>query len=328
MPEGLSKDYLMGLAREWQKSRVFLTACELDIFSNLNEFKSSKKLAEELELSERHTDRLLNALVVLGLLEKRDNMFKNTEISNTYLDKKSENYLLGLPHSCHLFYSWAFLTDVVKTGKPSRMLNPNLRQDNWVEDFISAMQQFASERAPKLVDMIDFSGVKKFLDLGGGSGANSVEVAKRYPDIKVVIFDLPDVIPLTKKYVSSAGGFSNIEFIEGDYFKDNIGNGYDVILLSNIIHAHGFEEVKKIFDVCGKALNKGGKIVVQEFVVDEERVSPPNSVFFSLNMLVNTERGDTYTEREIKELFKETGFLFVSNKPTGLNSNVIIGRKI
>ncbi len=323
-----SKEDLMGLARKWQESRVFLAACELDVFSHLNDFKSSKALANELGVKERYLDRLLNTLVVLGLLEKRQGKFRNTEVSNRYLDKKSDEYLLGLMHQVHVFYGWALLTDVIKRGVPARNLPFGKPIENWVEPFITAMQQYASERAPKLIDLIDFSGCKRFLDLGGGSGANSVEVAKRFPNIDIFIFDLPEVIPITKRFVSKAGDFRNIHYIEGDYLKNDLGEGYDIILLSNIIHAHGKDEVERIFSACNKALKKKGKIVVHEFLVNEERVSPPWSVFFSINMLVHTENGDVYTEHEIKELFEKTGFSFVSNTPTGLNSDVVIGEKV
>lgn len=323
-----SKEDLMGLARKWQESRVFLAACELDVFSYLKGFKTSKALANELGVKERHLDRLLNALVVLGLVEKKGGKFKNTEISNRYLNKESDEYLLGLMHQAHVFYGWSLLTDVIKRGVPTKNLPFGKPIENWVEPFITAMQQYASERAPKLIDLIDFSGCKKFLDLGGGSGANAVEVAKRFPDIDVYIFDLPEVIPITKRFVSKAGNFKNIHYIEGDYLKNGFGEGYDIILLSNIIHAHGKEDVERIFSACNKALKKKGKIVVHEFLVDQERISPPWSVFFSINMLVHTQDGDTYTENEIKELFEKTGFSFVSNKPTGLNSDVVIGEKI
>ncbi|BBB33371.1 O-methyltransferase family protein [Thermotomaculum hydrothermale] len=327
MHKPITKDDLMNLARKWQESRVFLAACELDIFSHLSEFKSSGELAEELKVKERYLDRLLNTLVVLGLLEKRDGRFKNTDAANTYLDKKSRDYLLGLTHQCHVFYGWSLLTDVVKNGIPSRELGFGKPIENWLEPFITAMQQYASERAPKLIDLIDFSNCKKFLDLGGGSGANSVEVARRYPDIDVFIFDLTDVIPITKKFVSKAGDFKNIHYIEGDYLKDSIGEGYDVILLSNIIHAHGKDEVIKIFKRCNNALKDKGRIIIHDFLVNEDRVSPPWSVFFAINMLVHTKNGDTYTEREIREFFKEANFSFVSNTPTGFNSDVIVGVK-
>ncbi len=322
------KEDLMGLARKWQESRVFLAACELDVFSRLNDFKSSKALANELGVKERYLDRLLNTLVVLGLLEKKDGMFKNTEVSGRYLDKNSTEYLLGLMHQAHVFYGWALLTDVIKRGVSAKNLPFGKPIENWVEPFITAMQQYASERAPKLIDLIDFSGCKKFLDLGGGSGANSVEVAKRFPEAEVFIFDLPEVIPITKKFVSKTGDFKNIHYLEGDYLKRDLGGSYDIILLSNIIHAHGKDEVERIFSACNKALKKKGKIVVHEFLVDGERISPPWSVFFSINMLVHTENGDTYTENEIKELFEKTGFSFISNTPTGLNSDVVIGEKL
>ncbi len=327
MREVKTKDNLMQLAKGWQDSVVFLTACRLDVFSYLKDYVSSEKLADILGVNGRYIDRLLNALVVLGLVEKSGGKYKNTSISDKYLDRNSDSYLLGLKHSAHMLYHWSFLFDVIKNGKPVKDLPYVKPVENWVEDFISAMQQYASERAPEFIGIIDFSGIKRVLDLGGGSGANAVEIARHYPEIEVVIFDLPEVIPISKRFVFKSGNFKNISFVEGDYFKNDIGEGFDAIIISQILHAHGKDEIVSILEKCHKALNQDGKIFIHDFLIDDDRTSPPWAVFFALNMLLHTENGDTYTEIELKDLLEKTGFTFISNNPTAKNSNVIVAKK-
>ncbi len=322
----LTRDALVKLAREWQESAVFLTACRLDVFSYLKDYMSSKELAESLGIKERYIERLLNTLVILGLVEKAGGKYKNTSVSDIYLDKNSDSYLLGLKHSAHMLYYWSFLYDVIKIGKPAKNFSYVKPVENWTEDFISAMEQYATERAPELVKMLDLSGAGRMLDLGGGSGANAVEIAKNYPEIEVVIFDLPGVIPMAKKFISQKGNFNNICFMEGDYLADNIGKDYGAILLSQIIHAHGKEDVIRVLSKCRKALKRGGRIYIHDFLIDEDRTSPPSSVFFSLNMLVHTEEGDTYTLREVKEFLDMSGFTFLDHKRTTKGSDVVIAK--
>jgi hypothetical protein len=55
-------------------------------------------------------------------------------------------------------------------------------------------------------------------------------------------------------------------------------------------------------------VNLGGKVVVQEFPINDNRISPPHSALFSVNMLVGTERGRCYSPKEIKRWLAETGF--------------------
>ena len=175
--------------------------------------------------------------------------------------------------------------------------------------------------------MLDFSAVKKVLDVGGGSGAFSMEFIKSSPDIQAVVFDLPDVIPITMKYVESENLNEKISYITGNYLFDEIGDGYDLIFLSAIVHINSFEENKSLVSKCFKALNQGGQIVIKDWVMNEDRTDPAGGAIFALNMLVGTEKGDTYTENEMKTWLNSADFGKVVRKDTGFGSSLMIGYK-
>lgn len=318
---------IMKLSAQWKESRVFLTAVELKLFDYLENDITSKELSAKINASERHLDRLLNTLVVLGLVEKKQSTFKNTKLSSCFLNSGSGDYLLGLNHANHMYHYWSFLTDVIREGKPARDFEHVQLIENWVEDFITAMQQHGGARAKEIIDLIEFKECNKYLDLGGGSGAFSVEVAKKTPHLDVSIFDLPNVIPITERFVNKSGEFPNISYIKGDYLSDNIGFGYDLIFISNIIHSHGPEEIELIFGKCFNSLNKGGKLIVHDFLVDNDRKNPDWAVFFAINMLVHTENGDTYSENEVREIVEKIGFHFEYCIRTKSNSNLIVASK-
>ena len=142
-----------------------------------------------------------------------------------------------------------------------------------------------------------------------------------------MVLDLPHVIPLTKKYVSNADLTGKFKFIEGNYLETDFDGSYDLILLSAIVHINSYEQNKSLIQKCADALNKNGMIIINDFVMNEDRLSPAHGALFSLNMLVGTASGDTYTENEMREWFESAGISNIERKNTSFGSDLMIGTK-
>ena len=167
------------LSRSFQRSRVFLTGFELGIFTVLGENeKSSGQVAIEIKADPRATDRLLNALCITGAIKKRNGVFCNSEAAKQYLVEGKPEYQGGLMHSVNLWDSWSNLSESVKNGRSVKINPVAERDDKWFKPFIAAMHNRAFSEAPSLVEQIDLSGIKKVLDVGGGSGAYSMAFVK------------------------------------------------------------------------------------------------------------------------------------------------------
>ena len=316
------------LSRSFQQSRVFLTGFELGIFTVLgDEEKTSNQVAEKIEADPRATDRLLNALCVTGAIEKKNGLFCNSDAAKQYLVKGKPEYQGGLMHSANLWDSWSSLSESVKNGGPPKINPVEERDDKWFKPFIAAMHCRAYSEAPSLVKQIDLNGVKKVLDVGGGSGAYSMAFVKACENICSTVFDLPNVLEMTEKYVRREGLEGKVNTIPGDYNRDELPSGYDLVFLSAIIHINSSEQNVELMKKSGRALNPGGRIVISDFIMDDDRIHPPFGAFFSLNMLVNTESGDTYTESEVKNWLEQAGMAFVERKETQ-STGLIIGMKM
>jgi len=312
----------------FQKSRIILTAMELGIFTVIgNGRKTSKEVAQKLGTNERATERLMNALCVLNLLDKKYGEFSNTPFSLKYLVEGGIDYLAGLKHTAHLWHTWSNLTEAVRKGRAVGIPAIQQRGSEWLKAFIAAMHDRAKNIAAHVVSLIDLKNVKTVLDVGGGSGAYAMAFVKANPKIKAAIFDLPEVIPITRNYINKEGLSSKIQLISGDYNKDNLPKGFDLIFLSSIIHSNSPEVNQKLINKCVSCLNLNGQLVIQDFIVDESRISPPQAVIFALNMLVATEAGDTYTEAEVKNWIKKAGISNILRKDTKFNTTLIIGKK-
>jgi SAM-dependent methyltransferase len=293
----------------FQKSRIVLTAYQLDIFTFLGKKNHhSETISKALNLNRNATERLLNALVALNLLEKNNEHFSNTKDSWMFLSKDSPAYLAGFMHSNHLWNTWSHLTDVIQTGKAAHDTEINEREIEWLEAFINAMHDRGKKQAPAQISKIDLNNVESILDVGGGSGCFCMAFLQRKPDLKAAIFDLPSVIPISKKIIEKEGFSGKIEHYGGDYTRDELPRGFDLVFLSAVIHSNSFETNQELVKKCYDSLNANGKIVIQDWIMNDAKTEPAQGAIFSINMLVGVEGGDCYSENEIRTWFNHAGF--------------------
>ncbi len=326
--QGFSAQSIREIAFGFQKSRILLSAFELGIFSALEESQlSPKQVADSVGADTGATRRLMDALCILGFLKKRGENFLNTPSSYNFLAKQSKNYMAGLRHYTGLWKTWSALTDAVKKGSSPLVEDLAGNDQEWFKDFIAAMHDMAVTRSDEVIALLDLNGVKQLLDIGAGSGDYTAAFLKGKSGLSATIFDLPEVIPLAKGYLGQTGILDRVNFIEGDYMTDSFGGDYDLIFLSAIVHINSFKENQALIKRCAQSLNPRGQIVIQDFIMSESRLEPSFGTLFSLNMLVSTKSGDTYTQKEISSWMIDAGLSSVIIKNTEFGTGLIIGRK-
>lgn len=302
-------DVVMTDARGFMKSRVILTAAELDFFTRLDEKPCpAEELASEKRIDARAATRVLDCLVTFGLLEKQNGTYKPTESGAFYSAHHPETVLPMILHMNRLWNTWSGLTEVVKTGGLS-VQKPGIHMDeeNW-QSFIGAMHVAGRELAQIIAGDYDTGHFKRLLDIGGASGTYAIAFLRRNPSMTAVIFDLENVIPMAAERISKEGMGERIDLVAGDFYRDDFPGGCDLALLSAIIHQNSPEKNVGLYIKIYNALEPGGAIVIRDYVMDESRTEPPAGVLFAINMLVNTQGGDTYTFKEIESGLQQAGF--------------------
>jgi ubiquinone/menaquinone biosynthesis C-methylase UbiE len=328
MNELKSVEDIRELANSFRGSRTLLTAFELKIFTVLDKhMMTSGEVAQKINANPRAADRLMNALCAMDILKKVHGKFFNSDLSSKYLVEGKPDLMGNLYHTNNLWNSWSNLTDSVIKGTSVINNKNKSEKDDWVEAFIGAMHYRGVHQGKILAMMIDLTNVKSMLDVGGGSAAFAMEIVKKNSAINAVVLDLPYVIPLTKRYVSEAGLSDKFNFIEGDYLTKEFENNYDLVLLSAVVHINSYEQNKMLVKKCADALNKNGMIVINDFIMNDDRTKPYHGALFSLNMLVGTANGDTYTEKEIREWFESAGLSKIERKNTSFGSDLMIAVK-
>ena len=318
-------DDILAAASGYQRSMLILSGFELGVWSALGDGAlSGPEVAARIGADTRGTERLCNALCAIGLLRKSGGRYANTDLSARYLVKGSKDYLSRIGHMLNLYRTWGTLTEAVRKGTSVTAREYDAFS---LSHFIEAMHHRAKETADELVSHIDLQGVSRVLDVGGGSGVYSMALVRRKPDLRAVVFDLPAVIPLARGYIRESGLEDRIGVKGGDYHVDDFGSGYDLVFMSAIVHINSPEENRRLMRRAFESLNPGGRIVIQDHLIDEDRTSPPRGVIFAINMLVNTPGGDSYTEGEMRGWLLDAGCVEVLRIPTGMENDLRSGRR-
>jgi (2Fe-2S) ferredoxin/SAM-dependent methyltransferase len=321
---GVLPERLNEMIRGFMPSRCILSALELDIFTAVGKGASAEEVGAKINATARGTGILLNALAGLGLLSKSGGDYRNTpETARFFVRGSKDNYRDGLMHTADIWHRWGTLTDAVRSG--SRIVTGRKRNPEWTRNFIAGMQNNAKDRAPHVVKALGTRGVRRILDLGGGSGTYSIAFAKASRDVKSEILDLAEVTPFTTEYVSKAGVAAQVSVRSGDMLHDDFDSGYDLIMLNSICHMFSEEQNREMFRRARQALAPNGRLAVQDFILNPDKTGPIHAALFSLNMLISTKEGASYSEPEYTAWMKAAGFAEVHRINLPGPSGLIVG---
>ena len=325
---GAVPDELLRTVRGYQESRVLLSAVELDVFTAVDGGATAERVATARSCDARATALLLNALVALGILTKKDGVFANGPLAVRYLAADSkDDARAALKHNLALWSRWSTLTEAVRTGGAVALREPAARGDDWTVPFIAAMHRNAALRAPVVVRAVGADRVRRLLDVGGGSGAYSIAFAQANPELQADVLDLPSVVPIAEEHIAAAGLTGRARTRTGDLRRDAFGTGYDLVLLSAICHMLGPAENQDLLRRVHAALGPGGRVVVQDFLVDPDGTSPAHAALFALNMLVGTPAGSTYSEDDYTAWLQAAGYADVRRVRLGGPTDLVIASR-
>lgn len=324
------REAILALARQFQPACVLGAAAELDVFSCLGDAqRTAEELAERLGADRRATRVLLDALVALRLLAKEQDRYAvPTELQPLLIDSSSQSLLPMIRHSMNCLRNWAQLAWVTKAGIPGPRQASIRGFEADREAFVAAMHVVSGPIADKLVARLAPLQFEHLLDVGGASGTWTMAFLRAVPVARATIFDLPHAIDQARKRLATSEFRDRVAFAPGDFYRDELPGGADFAWVSAIIHQHGRQDNRELFGKVYRALEDGGLIGIRDVVMEPCRTRPPLGALFAINMLVNTERGGTYTLDEIAEDLQAAGFGEVELRVRSEDMNsVVLARK-
>ena len=300
---------LKDLVTGFEIGRVFLAALELDIFSELDEPAYAENLASRIDTRPGPTEKLLDVLAGLGLLSKEKGRYFTSPGFAPFLVKDSPYFGRFLkPKENHL-HNLVHLEEVLRNGTKRSQDDPKHRFDKEAIDWMARISLLGRLQATvkQVKALAEFPRATKLIDLGCGHGLFGICFAQENPNLQVVLFDRPDVIPATRTYIERYDAGNQVRAMSGDYTVDDFGNGYDIVFEA-CSFGGSLQETKSFFDKVANALNPDGLFIRLTFTIDNDRKGPLEPLLWELkNNLAENSPRPMQTNSGLSSLLSESG---------------------
>ncbi len=328
---------LFHMATGFWVSQILFAATDLEVFTLLERHPlSAQECCRTLEIELRAGQALLGALTALGLLRCRGGRYANAPMASQWLVKCKPEYLgEGLTMlRDRLYEPWGKLTRALRTDRPTSF-DASLGElfdylDERTEEqtkFVRGMHALSLIPAKALARRFSFAGFRHLVDLGGGSGVYAIEIARRFPRLRATVVERAPICEVAREYIKAAGLEERVTAQAGDIFHDPLPAGADVALLSHVVHDYSPEENAGLLRHLGNELPARGVLLLSEWLLREDRTGPLPASLMSLNMMVDTRGGRSYTFNELRELLHAAGLRRVERKPLYDAAQLVIAHK-
>jgi ubiquinone/menaquinone biosynthesis C-methylase UbiE len=312
-------------------NRVLAAGVQLGVFSQIASGRTTAgEIAAGIQSSERGTRMLLDALTAFRLLRKEDGRYALSPVAAQHLVKESADYMgFALEKDLH-WETWGHLTEAVRTGRPFREPEARQRAEEFFPTLVRTLHINNREPARRLAKVLTSTepSPTHALDVACGSGVWGIELALADPRVSVTAQDFPKVLDLTREYLKRHAVETRFHFLPGDLNEVDFGEAkFDLAILGNICHSEGEQGSQSLFLRLHRALGPGGRLAIIDMQPNEDRSGPLYPLIFAINMLLNTDRGGTYTLSEYTHWLHAAGYARVETADIGLHSPAIIAHK-
>lgn len=330
-----SPELVFDTLNAYQRTEALKAAIELDVFTAIGEgANTAAALAKRSQAAERGMRILCDYLTIIGFLTKQGRQYSLTPDAAMFLDGRSPACVASAARFLSSIEGAARFRDLAAAVRKGGSVMPG---DGTVEPDNPIWVEFARSMAPLMIPSAEAiaaivkadAGEKwKVLDIAAGHGLFGIAIARHNPNAEIYALDWPRVLDVASENAAKAGVAARHHKIPGSAFEVDFGTGYDLVLLTNILHHFDPVMNELLLRKVRAALAPQGRAVTLEFIPNEDRVTPPNAAAFSLMMLASTPEGDAYPFSEYEKMFDAAGFS--ANElvplPSGFQS-LIISRK-
>jgi SAM-dependent methyltransferase len=302
--------------------RVITVAARVGILRRLSEGPATEaQVAEELGLDPLAAGKVVRALHALAIVEADGDSYRVIESLARHLVPGADDITPMLMHSHSMYESWGANLEPWLRGEP---WETRPRDDDQVAAFGAAMQAIGSYVAKQVAELLDLSGARAMLDVGGGFGQYSRALCRVNPGLRAKVLDIPPVAEMARLEAAQGEFADRIEWLPGDYLETDYGSGYDLVLFANVLHQEGADRAAEMIGRGAAALNSGGRVVVVDFAIDDSQREHLQGCLFAINM---RSFGDTYPEATIRGWMESAGLGGVERIDIDPVRWLIVGKK-
>ncbi len=303
-------DSVLELFLSFWVARTVMAAVELEVFDVLaGDGLTEEQAAAELGLAPRPARGLFDTCVSVGLLRRSGGVLRTTAAADRYLSLSSEyslrNYVLD-ERWC--WGGWGRLVEALRTDAPTLEQDEDGYHTFPADFFLDFLHGHSLAMGERLAEAVDLGDVRRIVDVGGGSGAVSIALARAFPSLRAVVVDQEPVLVKTREHIARAGLAERVDTQAVNVFADPLPAGCDAAVIANFLHDFSSERAAAVLRSAHDALPTEGRLVVMEIAPEDDRSGPPLPSVFTVTMIVNTEGGVAYTRAELKAMIEDAGF--------------------
>jgi SAM-dependent methyltransferase len=307
----------------------------LDFFTWLGGNPSSfEEICAGLQLKPRPTDVMLTLFTAMGYIENRAGKFQITPLAREHLVKDSPFYIGPYYASlkdrpvCKDMLS-ALRTDRVANWgsfKDEQAWAKAMEDETFANNFTAAMDCRGVYLGQAVAKSVDLNSRKRLLDIGGGSGIYACSLVAHFKNLQAAVFEKPPVDKVAQRAIANRGCADRVQVIVGDMFKDPLPTGFDVHLISNVLHDWDVPEVRKILRASVAALASGGLLIIHDAWINADKTGPLPVAAYSA-MLMHSTEGKCYSTGEMQQFLNELGLTDFKYQPTAADRGIVTAIK-
>jgi SAM-dependent methyltransferase len=321
---------LVRLSTAYWDSQVFLTANRVRLFDLIGQDTlSAEDVAARLGALPRNTRLFLNACAGLGLLAVNGGRYSNNDLGKAFLIKASPGYMgNSVLYSDHLYGTWGQLERGLRQADPVLPPQSYLGDDETrTRAFVYGMHDRALGLASSLVSLVDLTGRKALLDVGGGPGTYSIMLTKQYTGLKSTVLELAGVARVAQEIVNAHAAADRVTMLVGDYHSTPFPPGRDAVLMSGMFHRETEATCRDLIQRARGCLQPGGVVAISDIFADAGGATPAFAALFGLNMMLTAPDGGVHADADIAAWMRDAGFRNVEtrNFPPPMPHRVVLG---
>jgi precorrin-6B methylase 2 len=289
----------------WQ-ARILSTAVHLEIFDWLgNRIKGARAANKHFGGTPEIWKIFLDALCAMGLLQKRAMYYENSSFTLRYLCS-GKGFFLRSQHDA--WNIWATLPDILTTGKRPKIAEPFFTDQKRSERLLQSLDHDARKIAPYFMARLPLTRSRTLLDVGGGLGSFTIACCRQFSHLRATIVEYPGVATFTSRAIKKAKIAKRVKVVAVDFMKDPLPRGFDIVLISNVLHGQGTAENRALLRNAYRSLNQGGRIVLRDVLMNRAGTDPEWGALFSVALLLQTPKGRCYALDEVRGWLQTAGF--------------------
>lgn len=323
----LSPEPILQIAGGFMASKHLFAANELGIFEALGQGPTDLAgLAGRTGLTPRGARISVDAMVALGLVERDGEAYRNGPVAAAYLTGGTPVDMRPLLRFWDRisFPAWLHLATALATEPPVQLLDIDEELKPIMSEGIEAFQAGPSMTLPHVLDL---SGTRRLLDVGGGTGSWSIALVRHHASLVATVLELPDIAPIARTRIAQEGLQDRIDVLAGDA-TETIPGGYDAYLLANVVHywspQRNIATLRRIREVA----EPGALVALVDFWTNRTHTEPFVAAMMAGEFAVHLKEGDVYSVDEAAAWLSETGWRMTGHRPLTGPMSVVVAEAV